>query len=93
MQKSDNTICIRCGKQRIFSKTWDEHVGTSLVTVTLNVCPDPECQKAVENELKKKKDHLNDIQAKSLKRKEENRRNKRNIKGKNFIAKTSKKSH
>lgn len=81
MQKTENSTCIRCGKQRIYAKSWDEYVGTSLITVTLNVCPDPECQKIVDEQLQKKKDHLIDIQTKSLKRKEENRRNKRKIKG------------
>ncbi|OGH10594.1 MAG: hypothetical protein A2857_06920 [Candidatus Levybacteria bacterium RIFCSPHIGHO2_01_FULL_36_15] len=55
--------CYRCGKERIKAKTWNEKVtnfmGTSVITYTQTVCPDPECQKIVEKELaaqKKKKE-------------------------------------
>ena len=47
--------CYRCGKERIKAKTWNEKVtnfmGTSVITYTQTVCPDPECQKIVEKEL------------------------------------------
>lgn len=43
-----NNPCIRCGKQRVAVKTWEERIGNSLSTHTLNVCPDPACQKIVE---------------------------------------------
>jgi len=42
--------CIRCGKQRVAVKTWEERVGNSLLTHTLNSCPDPACQKIVEED-------------------------------------------
>lgn len=74
---AQNTPCIRCGKERIASKTWDEELNGSTVTYTLTVCPDPECQKKVDAELKKHSDRIADIQAKSLKRRVSNRRNKK----------------
>lgn len=68
-----NTVCIRCGRERIVSKSWTEYVGTSLVTFVANVCPDEECQKIVDAQLKKKKENLEKIQNKSIKRREANR--------------------
>lgn len=65
---SDTTPCIRCGKMRIIGKTWTEKVSGSLVTHTLTVCPDPECQRVVENQLQNKRDKLADTQQKSLER-------------------------
>jgi hypothetical protein len=44
--------CTRCGKETIVKSTYKEKVGTSTVTYTLRVCPDPECQKIVEKNLK-----------------------------------------
>lgn len=48
--------CTRCGKERILKKKWKETTvtfsGTKIVvTRTLNVCPDKECQKVVDKEL------------------------------------------
>ncbi len=45
-----STPCIRCGKDRVFSKKWTEKVldrGTP-ITYELYVCPDSECQKVVD---------------------------------------------
>lgn len=78
MSKSNNTLCIRCGKERILSKTWEEHIGDSLITYSLFVCPDTSCQKIVDKKLKEKRNHMETIQAKSLiRRKENNKRNKK----------------
>lgn len=77
MQKLNNNLCIRCGKMRIIANSWSDYVGTSLVTYTINVCPDPECQKIVDDQLKKKKDKFDTIQKDSLKRREEIRKNRR----------------
>lgn len=43
------TVCIRCGKVRIFKKKWKEVLekGPSIIH-TETVCPDAECQKIVE---------------------------------------------
>lgn len=56
--------CIRCGKERIDLKSWQETVmnfmGTSVITYTETVCADPECQKIVEKnfEIQRKKREL-----------------------------------
>lgn len=65
---SNTSLCIRCGKQRIIGKIWKEKINGSLVTYTQTVCPDPECQKIVEEQLQVKKDKLEDIHQKSLER-------------------------
>lgn len=49
--------CTRCGKERIQKKKWKETTvtfsGTKIVvTRTSNICPDPECQKVVDKELR-----------------------------------------
>ncbi len=69
--------CIRCGKERIESASWKEQVGLSLITYIMHVCPDSECQKIVEVQLKERKDYIDTIQANSLKRRSENRRNRK----------------
>lgn len=40
--------CIECGKERIDGKTWKGNVGISVVTYTQTICPDPKCQKIVD---------------------------------------------
>lgn len=45
--------CIRCGRERIVSKTSKERVGNSVIETTMTVCPDPACQKEVERENRK----------------------------------------
>lgn len=69
--------CIRCGKDRISGNSWQEQIGKSMVTYTMHVCPDSACQKIVEEKLLDKKIHIDTIQANSLKRREETRRNRR----------------
>jgi len=43
------TPCIRCGKMRIFSRTWKERPDNrgNVLTFTESVCPDKDCQKIV----------------------------------------------
>ena len=62
--KSTNP-CTRCGKERIEGKSYKEEVatffGTSTIVHTDTICPDPECQKIVEEKLevqKQKSDEL-----------------------------------
>lgn len=45
-----STPCIRCGKTRIFSRTWKEKLDNkgTMMTYVENVCPDKECQKVVD---------------------------------------------
>ena len=40
--------CINCGKPRIDSKSWKGKIGASVITYTLTICPDPDCQKIVD---------------------------------------------
>ncbi len=40
--------CIRCGKERIEGKSWKEKSGTAFIVHTKTICPDKECQKALE---------------------------------------------
>lgn len=44
------TVCIRCGKQRIFFKKWKEKVDNrgTVITSEIYVCPDKDCQKIVD---------------------------------------------
>ncbi|MBM3284155.1 hypothetical protein FJY90_08035 [Candidatus Gottesmanbacteria bacterium] len=81
----NNTKCIRCGKIRIVASSWKEYIGTSLVTYTNTVCPDPECQKIVDEQLKKKKDKLLMIQTESLERRKAMRINRKLKKTKALI--------
>lgn len=76
------TPCIRCGKIRIVGKSWKETVGSNEVIYTETVCPDPECQKLVDEQLLKKKNKIEEIQKESLKRRGNNIRNKKNKKRK-----------
>ncbi len=48
-------LCSRCGKERIFVKTWEEKIGYSVITTTETACPDEECQKQVEKTNKNQK--------------------------------------
>lgn len=72
-----NNPCYRCGKERIFVRSWQEKIGYSVVTTTESACPDPECQKKVEDENKKRVDKL---KASQLRRKASlNHRGKKSI--------------
>lgn len=66
------TTCILCGQPRILSKTWSELIGISKVTYSQSVCPDTECQKIVEKQLKDKHDAFFQRNEDSLKRRKEN---------------------
>jgi hypothetical protein len=48
MSASHSNPCTRCGKERIFVRTWKEKVDFSVITTTENACPDIECQKMVD---------------------------------------------
>lgn len=49
------SICTRCGKTRVVAKQWTEsretRAGVATVSYTTMVCPDPECQKQVDEVL------------------------------------------
>lgn len=58
LQKETTTVCIRCGKQRIFSKKWkdQENDRGSVVTHVETICPDAECQKVVDEKFQEMRD-------------------------------------
>lgn len=60
--------CVRCGTERIVLKTWKERVGNSIVTNTKTICPNPECQKKVDNDNKRQRNRYIAIKLKSEKR-------------------------
>lgn len=64
----DATPCIRCGKIRIEAKSWSEKLSGTLITYTMTVCPDPQCQKIVDSKLQENKDKIEAIHNKSLER-------------------------
>lgn len=47
--------CIQCGKPRVDGKSWKEKIGTSVVTHIQTVCPDPKCQKIVDEAIAERK--------------------------------------
>lgn len=56
MPKLKGSLCIRCGRERVFEKTWKEYIGTSLLTYTRSVCVDAECQKIVDQQIAEQKE-------------------------------------
>lgn len=88
MDKKRTNPCIRCGKERIHSKTWEEKVVSttgyiSSVSFTETVCPDPACQKIVDQKLKVERDKkkaFDKEREKRMKENKANRTNKRNSK-------------
>lgn len=55
---TEESVCSRCGKTRIFKKQWKEKLERgSTILHTQMVCPDSDCQKAIE-------DHFAAIRAK-----------------------------
>ena len=77
--------CTRCGKERILKKKWKEKTvtfsGTTIVvTRTLNICPDKECQKVVDKELSAQKAKRDKIKDDREKRVAENQQKKADIK-------------
>ena len=52
MQTQRETPCIRCGRERVFKRKWQEVVGKgSVITHVETVCPDSSCQAIVDAEL------------------------------------------
>ena len=64
---SPTNICPRCGKPRIDGKTWTEEIttlaGISVVTHTMTICPDSDCQKVVDAKWAEQIDKSNKIKA------------------------------
>ena len=55
MQTVYSNPCIRCGKDRVVSKTWTQQIGNTVLTRTDTVCPDKSCQKAVDLDMEEKR--------------------------------------
>lgn len=76
---TSNNPCIRCGKERIVSKTWKEEVtnffGSSVITHTETVCPDEECQKVVDAKFKQEKEKKEALMLEKQKRYEQSQKN------------------
>lgn len=79
MHNPNSTPCIRCGKERIVSKTWKEEItnffGSSFVTHTETVCPDEECQKVVDEKFRQEREKKEAIQLEKQKRYEQSQKN------------------
>ncbi len=72
MQKQAESLCIRCGLERIFASKWvDKSAKGPAITHTRMVCPDKKCQKIVDEQLKERSDRLTAFRENSQKRKEE----------------------
>ena len=56
------SACIRCGKARIVTKTYKEHIGDSWIVTNLTSCPDAECQAIVDKQLAKEQKFRDDMQ-------------------------------
>lgn len=52
MSAQELTECIRCGKMRVFEKTWKSRPNDrgNVVTHSRSVCPDKECQAIVDEQ-------------------------------------------
>ena len=68
MQVKNSNPCTRCGKERVEGKSYKEEIttffGTSTIIHTDTVCPDPECQKIVEEKLAEQKSYTIQIELK-----------------------------
>lgn len=60
--------CLRCGKERIVFKVYEEKVGYSTVTTKEMVCPDNDCQREMDIENKKRTEKYAAIKFKSEQR-------------------------
>ena len=68
IKNTHSSPCIRCGKERVVSKVWEEKIDDSVIINTETVCPDPECQKKVNALNKKQQDKYAAIKERSAQR-------------------------
>lgn len=61
-----NNPCIECGKQRIDGRSWVQKSGISSITHTLTICPDPICQKIVDEATDARKAKAENLAKKKL---------------------------
>ena len=79
--QNSGSKCTRCGKTRVVIKTFKKKINNSEVIYKLTGCSDPECQKIVDQQLKKEKKKREDIKKEQEKREEQRKQNsKRRIK-------------
>ncbi len=55
MQLMVSNPCVRCGKERITVRTYNEMVAGSLIIHSETSCPDFECQAVVNKKLEKER--------------------------------------
>lgn len=67
--------CTRCGKKRVVTKTYKKKINGAEIIYKETGCPDPECQKEVDKQLKKEKQKREKIKADQLKREEQRKQN------------------
>lgn len=61
------SVCIRCGKTRIFKRKWREVLERgAAITHTETVCPDKECQAIVEAEFEEKRQKRLDMENRKI---------------------------
>lgn len=72
MKVNTTNPCTRCGKERIEGKKYTEEIATFFGTSTIvhvdTVCPDPECQKIVEEKLDAQKAKADELKAEKQKK-------------------------
>jgi len=62
MAKKASNPCTRCGKERIVVSTSYEKTQGTTLTIRVTECPDPDCQKKVDEKLsneKRRREELN----------------------------------
>lgn len=64
MQNQANSVCIICGKVRVFSRKWaDKENGKgSVIMHEETKCPDPACQQLVDEKFQAIRDHKAQIE-------------------------------
>ncbi len=68
MSKGYTNLCMRCGKDRVVAKIWQEKMGNSTVITKEMVCPDEDCQKKVNADNKKQQDRYASLKLKNAQR-------------------------
>ncbi len=72
MNNTHSNPCFRCGTERIISKRWEEpmydYPDSPKVVHIEKICPNPDCQKLVDAELKAQQDKKDNLRKKSEER-------------------------
>lgn len=75
ISKISSSKCTRCGKKRVVIKTYKKKVNGAEIIYKETGCPDPECQKEVNKQLRKEKQKREKIKADQLRREEQRKKN------------------